>query len=325
MLDTLPRHDFFVMVHKGDGHIVNQVLDGASTHAAQEVAEILAIFLEFAVNVHIGAAQIAEHATHIAIAQDAKFNGVFHIQDAVANIVGGLHQIHQRVAHPLARFHFRDAQRVCRNAVKVCFSREQACRRTELGKLRILDHGAQSRISESHATIQKMVFQLAQNAMALRIAVKIFKVGNFSVVQVAERCRIAVLAEPFANGGFTGVAKRRVADIVRQACGLYNRSEVVFVDILGQILFNQVVHRNGKASAHTRNFDTVRKAAMHVVVHRERMHLSLTAKAPKCRRKNNAVIIAVKIRTVRVQIGGVPVTRRRKQSIPLKHGQNIDN
>jgi hypothetical protein len=28
----------------------------------------------------------------------------------------------------------------------------------------------------------------------------------------------------------------------------------------------------------------------------------------------------MKVRTVRVQIGGVPVARRRKQSIPLKHG-----
>ena len=85
------------------------------------------------------------------------------------------------------------------------------------------------------------------------------------------------------------------------------------------MFFNQVIHRNREAAANARNFKAVREAAMHMVVHRERVHLRLTAKAPERRRKNNAVGIAMKIRTVRVQISGVPVARRRKQSIPLKH------
>ena len=164
-----------------------------------------------------------------------------------------------------------------------------------------------------------MVFQLAQNAVALGVAVKVFKVGDFGFTQVAKRCGITVLAEPFANGRFTRMTKRRVTDVVREAGGLHDRSEMVFVNVLGQILFNQMIHRNREAAAHARHFDAVSQAAVHMVIHRERVHLRLTAKAPERCRKNNTVVIAVKVRTVRVQIGGVPVARRRKQSIPLKH------
>ena len=164
-----------------------------------------------------------------------------------------------------------------------------------------------------------MVFQLAQNAVALGVAVKVFKISHFGIIQVTHRSRIAVLTEPFANGRFTRMTKRRVTDVVREAGGLHNRSEMVFVNVLGQILFNQMIHRNRKAAPHARHFDAVSQATVHMVIHRERVHLSLAAKAPERCRKNNTVVIAVKVRTVRVQIGGVPVARRRKQSIPLKH------
>ena len=43
------------------------------------------------------------------------------------------------------------------------------------------------------------------------------------------------------------------------------------------MLFNQVIHRNRKATAHTRNFEAVREAAVNVVIHRERVNLSLAA------------------------------------------------
>ena len=223
------------------------------------------------------------------------------------------------MAHPLARFHFGNTKRVRRYAIKIRFGREKTCGLSKLCKLRILDHSPQSRISQAHAAIQKVVFQLAQNAVSLGVAIKVFKVSNLSFTQVAKRCGITVLAEPFANGRFAGVTKRRISDIVREAGGLHNRSEMIFVDVLGQILFNQVVHRNREAAAHARHFDAVSQATVHMVIHRERVHLGFTAKAPERCRKNNTVVIAVKVRTVRVQIGGVPVARRRKQSIPLKH------
>ena len=144
-------------------------------------------------------------------------------------------------------------------------------------KTRILNHGTNRRISKTHAAIEEMVFQLAQDAMALCVAVKIFEVRNFFFAKFGHRRGIAILAEPFTDSGFTCMAERRIANVVGKACRLHNRPELVFVHVLRQILFNQVIHRNRKATAYAGNFQTMRQTAMNMVIHRERMNLSLAA------------------------------------------------
>ena len=140
MLLERPVHDFFVMLHEKDGHVVNQILDGVPTNAAQEVAEILAVFFVFAVNIHVGAAKVREHATHVGKRKNTQFNCVFNIEDGIANIVGSFHQVHQRMAHPLALGDFRQAERIRRFAVKVRLGREQARGSPVHGETRVLDH-----------------------------------------------------------------------------------------------------------------------------------------------------------------------------------------
>ena len=119
--------------------------------------------------------------------------------------------------------------------------------------------------------------------------------------------------------------KRRVAYVVRQASRLHDGAELVLVNVLGQILLDQVENGDSKASAHARDFDAVREAAVHVVVHREGMYLSLAAQAAKSGRKDNAVVIAMVIRAVRVAIGRMAVSRRRQKSFPVEHAVNIAN
>ena len=153
--------------------------------------------------------------------------------------------------------------------------------------------------------------------MPLGITVKILEIGHFAVAQIPERSAVAVLAEPLADCRLASMAKRRVADIVSETRRLDNRAELVFVHVLGQVFLDQVVDRNGKAAAHAGNFEAVREAAVNVVVHRERVDLSLAAKATECRRENDAVIVAMEIGAVRVRIGRVPVTSRRKKSVPV--------
>ena len=84
-------------------------------------------------------------------------------------------------------------------------------------------------------------------------------------------------------------------------------------------------YSNRKASTHARDFDAVREAAVHVVVHREGVHLGLAAQAAKSGRKDNAVVIAMIIGAVRVAIGRMAVSRRRQKSFPVEHAVNIAN
>ncbi len=323
VLGKLALHDFFVMVHEDNGDIVNQVLDGLSADAAEEIAEVAPVLFIFLVDVHFGATKVDKHVAHVGKRKDPEFDGVFHVEDGIADIVGGFHQVHERMAHPLAAVDLREPERLGGNAVEVRFCRKQARRATVLGDLRVLHHRADGRVRKAHSAIKEVVFQLAQDAVPLGVAVKVFKVRNFFFVQVAKRCAGAVLAEPFADGGLPRMAERRVTDIVSEARRLHDGTELVFVDVLGQILLYQVEYGNRKASAHARDFDAVRESAMHVVVYLEGMYLSLAAQAAKSGRKDNAVVIAMVIGAVRVAIGRMAVSRRRQKSFPVEHAVNI--
>ena len=111
----------------------------------------------------------------------------------------------------------------------------------------------------------------------------------------------------------------RVTDVVGQAGRLDDSSKVVLVDALGQILLDQVVNRHRKAAAHAGHFDTVGQAAVHVVVYGERVHLGLAAQPAERCRKNDAVKIPMKVRTVGVTVCGVPIACSRKKSFPVQH------
>ena len=277
MLVERPFHDAVVMLYKEHCHVIDQVLDGAPANAAEEVPEILAIFFELAVDIDFRAAQETEHVAHIAKRQNAKFNRIFYVENGIANIIRGFHQVHERMANPDAVFNFWNTQNLCGFAIEFCFGAEQARRATVIRKSRVLDHRANRRIRKPHSAIEEVVFQLTQDAVALSVTVKVFEIRNFLVIELRHRSRTAILAEPFANSGFARMAKRRVSNIVSKACRLHDRTELVFVHVLRQMLFNQVIHRNRKATAHARNFKAVREAAMDVVIHRERMNLSLAA------------------------------------------------
>ena len=185
VLGKLALHDFFVMVHEYDRHVVNQVLDSLAADAAEKVAKIPPVLLVLAINIHLGAAQVAEHVTHVGKRQDAELDGVLHIENGIANIVGSLYEVDQRVANPLAAIDLRKPESLRSNAVEVGLGRKEACRAAVLGDLRVLHHRADGRVREAHATVKEVVFQLAQNAVALGVAVKILEIGDVLLAQAA--------------------------------------------------------------------------------------------------------------------------------------------
>ena len=146
------------MLHERHRHIVDNVLEGLPADAAEEVAEVASVFLVFLVDIYFGAAEVAEHVAHIAKSKDSKFDGIFHIEDGIADVVSGFHQVNERVAHPLAVIYLREPERFGSDSVQVRFRREEAGGATVLGQLRVLYHGADSRISKAHSAIEKVVF-----------------------------------------------------------------------------------------------------------------------------------------------------------------------
>ena len=93
MLIESAFHNAVVMLHEKHSHVINQVLDSATADAAEEVPKILPIFIKLAIDIDFRAAQITKHVAHVAERQDSKFNGIFDIENRIANVVSGFHQI----------------------------------------------------------------------------------------------------------------------------------------------------------------------------------------------------------------------------------------
>ncbi|MNH40690.1 hypothetical protein D3C79_1020460 [compost metagenome] len=71
-----------------------------------------------------------------------------------------------------------------------------------------------------------MVFQLCQHPKALGIAFEIEEVAAFGVRHSVQPTAPGGLLEPMADGIFTGMAERRVADVVGQARRLHNHAQI---------------------------------------------------------------------------------------------------
>ena len=121
----LAFHDFFIVLHERHGNVVYNVLESLSANTAEEVAEVATVFLVFLVDIYFGTAEVAEHVAHVAEGKNPEFNGIFHVEDGIADIVGGFHQVNERVAHPLAVIYLREPERFGGNPVEVRLRREQ--------------------------------------------------------------------------------------------------------------------------------------------------------------------------------------------------------
>ena len=221
--------------------------------------------------------------------------------------------------HPLPVPDFGEPENFGGVPVQIRLGGEQAGRVTVARQRRVLDHGPDGGVGQAHAAVQKVVFQLGENTVALGVAVEVLEVRQFLVGHVLQRVGIAVLAEPFPNGGLPRMPEGRVTDIVGQAGRLDDGPEMVLVDALGQIFFNQVINCHRKAASHAGHLDTVGQTAVHMVVYGERVHLGLAAQPAESRRKNDAVKIPMKVRTVGVTVCGVTIAGSRKKSFPVQH------
>ncbi|SKO34217.1 Uncharacterised protein [Mycobacteroides abscessus subsp. massiliense] len=106
-------------------------------------------------------------------------------------------------------------------------------------------------------------------------------------------------SEPIAQSIFASMAKRRIAQIMRQTGNLHHGT-----NIAGRIALRQKTavvqhhaHAVAQAPAHAGNFNAVRQTVVRQVMLRQRMHLRFTAKTAEGSGENNPVVVNVKIRT----------------------------
>ncbi|MCY1460282.1 hypothetical protein D9M71_778310 [compost metagenome] len=81
-----------------------------------------------------------------------------------------------------------------------------------------------------------MILQLGQHPQALGVALEAEEVGTLGFAHGVEPAPSGGLLEPVADGVFTRVAERRVADVVGQAGGLDDDAQVRGLAPVGQRL-----------------------------------------------------------------------------------------
>jgi len=102
--------------------------------------------------------------------------------------------------------------------------------------------GAEGCVGQSGAAVELVVFQLGEHAKALSVTLETEKVAALGLVHAVQPAASGGLLEPVADGVFTGVAERRVADVVGQAGRLHDHPQIRRVAPGGQLVAQHFTH-----------------------------------------------------------------------------------
>ena len=292
-------HDGLVIVHKGlrDGR--NHAPHGrGAQHAGAPAVRIHGI--KARVVQALGVEQRRHGLLEVGVGDDAQLARVFHIDDAVADVVCRLQQVRKRMPAPataagkahLAK-NFGKQRPLCRVKVKLALAHALRL----VGRARVFHQGGNNRECQPKAAAILVVFKSVDNPKSLRVAVKSRKIGPFRRLQVFEiLLLVGGILEPVANGLFARMPKGRVADIVGKAGGLYDLPKVV-----GRIVCRQIAAL-AQGSAHTKTqrppnaayLQRMGKAVVDMIVAHQRVHLRFSCQPAKRAGKYDAVVIRQK-------------------------------
>ena len=223
-------HDGLVIVHKGlrDGR--NHAPHGrGAQHAGAPAVRIHGI--KARVVQALGVEQRRHGLLEVGVGDDAQLARVFHINDAVADVVCRLQQVRKRMPTPataagkahLAK-NFGKQRPLCRVKVKLALAHALRL----VGRARILHQRGNDRKCQPKAAAILVVFKGVDNPEPLGVAVKGCKIGPLRRLQVFEILfLVARILKPVAYGFFARMPKGRVAYIVGKAASLYDLPKVV--------------------------------------------------------------------------------------------------
>ncbi|MNK87712.1 hypothetical protein D3C87_1076520 [compost metagenome] len=279
---------------------VGQMLDGLAAQDRQ-FASARILRAELA----IGFRQIITHQPEqqrfdFGVVQQLHFETVFEINQRVADVVGGFHQVHQRVTRPALVFDLRQAQFVG----DLLEQRQLALIAAEFVFLvaqgvgvargpRVLQVSAEGGVGQSGAAVELVILQLSQDPETLGIAFEIEEVSAFGFAHAVEPAASGGLLEPVADGVFTRMAERRIADIVGQTRRLHHHAEIGRVAPFGQGIAQGFTHPHAQRTADATDFQRVGQARVNMIVAGDRVDLGLAPETAEGAGEDNAVMVFV--------------------------------
>ncbi len=235
------------------------------------------------------------------VVQQVHFQTVFQIDQRVTDVVGGLHQVDQRMACPALLFKLRQAKL----AGDLLKNRQFALVAAELvffvpqrigmpGRPRVFEVSTQGGVGQACAAVELVIFQLREHPEPLRIALEVEKVVALGLAHRIEPASSGRLVEPVANRIFAGVAERRVADVVCQAGRLHDHAQVAGVAPVWQGRAQGLADAHAQRASDAADFQGVGQTSMDVVVAGHRMDLRLAPQTAKGTGKDDPVVVLVK-------------------------------
>lgn len=170
------------------------------------------------------------------VLQQLHLKAIFEVDQRIADIVGCLHQVHQRVARPALVFQLWQTQLVG----DLLKQRQFALIAAELvflvakrigvtGRPRVFQVSAEGRVGQAGAAVELMVLKLSEHAKTLGVAFEIEEVTTLGFAHAVQPAAPGGLLKPVANGVFTGMAERWVADVVGQTGRLHDHAQIAGV------------------------------------------------------------------------------------------------
>ena len=165
---------------------------------------------------------------------------------------------------------------------------------------RILRKRPQRRAGQLHPAGLVGHLQPGQHPESLRIALVTLDVGGFVVIHhIAHRLRDRRMGEPVTDRLLSGVAERRIADVVRERGGGDRRADVARLPSGGvELPADEDSDRGSERTADRTGFQTVGEAGPHIIGLGQREHLSFVLQPAERAGKDDPVEVALERRPV---------------------------
>ncbi|RMS43381.1 hypothetical protein ALP71_05772 [Pseudomonas coronafaciens pv. garcae] len=268
------------------------------------------------------------------IVQQVHLKPVFQVDQGVADVIGGFHQVNQRVTRPALLLKLGQAEL----AGYLLENRQFALVAAELVLLvaqrigmtrrpRVLEVSAQGGVGQASASVELMVFQLRQHSETLRVAFEIEEVVALGFAHRVEPASSGGLIEPVANGIFARVAERGIADIVGQAGRLYDHAQVARVAPVGQGGAQGFADAHAQRPADATDFQRVGQTSVDMIVAGHRVDLCLATQTAERSGKDDPVVVLVEWAASEFfgAVQGLAESFAVKQGLPIQGGHSVSS
>ena len=288
--------------------------DGTGTHIHNLLVVVGDALLIDAVE-DMAARVVAEEAQQqtacLVVGEDAQLVSVLDVHYLVADVIGSLNKIHQRMACIAQRFALsREAQHTevvgdtLKRLLLEAEEAELAFLAGALTRVRILHDGSQRRVSHHEAAVAASVEAVREQSEGVGVTLEVREVLPHLRRHTRLQRQSPTLAKERLYSLLAGVTERRIAHVVRQTRRAHDGAKLLEERTreFGTNTLQGSRHVVAKRHAHTRHFERVSQSVVHEDAARQREHLCLVLHAAEGRREDKAVVVALELRAVVVAL-----------------------